>query len=35
MAQNWDYSDDELLDMALNGDDIGSYFDGDITDLIG
>lgn len=30
-----DYDKEELLEMALNGEDIGSYFDGDIIDLLG
>lgn len=29
------YDAEELVAMLLNGEDIGSYFDGDIIDLLG
>lgn len=29
-----DYDREELLEMALDGEEIGSYFDGDILDLL-
>ena len=29
-----DYDREELVEMLLNGEDIGSYFDGDIIDLL-
>lgn len=29
-----DYDREELLEMALNGEDIGTMFDGDILDLL-
>lgn len=29
------YDAEELIEMMLDGEDIGSYFDGDIQDLIG
>lgn len=29
-----DYSREELLEMALDGEDIGTMFDGDILDLL-
>ena len=29
-----DYDREELVQMLLNGEDIGSYFDGDIVDLL-
>lgn len=29
-----DYSREELLEMALEGEDIGTIFDGDILDLL-
>ena len=29
-----DYSRSELLEMALDGEDIGAMFDGDILDLL-
>lgn len=29
------YDAEELVEMMLNGEDIGSYFDGDIVDLLG
>lgn len=29
-----DYDKEELLEMLMNGEDIGSYFDGCITELL-
>lgn len=29
------YDAEELIEMMLNGEDISSYFDGDIVDLLG
>lgn len=35
MLDHYGYTRDELVDMLHDGDDIGSYFDGDIIDLLG
>ena len=35
MLDHYGYTKDELVDMLHDGEDIGSYFDGDIIDLLG
>lgn len=34
MLDHFGYTKDELVDMLHDGEDIGSYYDGDIVDLL-
>lgn len=34
MLSAYGYTKDELVDMLHDGEDIGSYFDGDVVDLL-
>lgn len=34
MLDAYGYTKDELVDMLHHGEDIGSYFDGDVVDLL-